>query len=335
MGSNLSLLPAQASTVAGPVDNLVLALLGLSLFFAFGVAGLILIFAIKYRRRPGHYKSLNIVGSPRLELGWIVLPLLLALGVFYYAAGLYLDMADPPANAIQVDVVAKQWMWKVQHPEGQTEIDELHVPVGQAVRLNMISQDVIHDFYVPAFRLHTDVLPGRYTTLWFQTTKAGTYHLFCSQYCGLNHAEMTGSVIVMEPRDYSAWLTTGAFQSPASAGENLFQQLGCNTCHRNDSQRRAPVLEGLYGHPVLLASGETVVADDNYLRESILYPNAKIVAGYQPIMPTFLGRVSDEQINELIAYIRSLENAQSSPPPVSPPSNLILTPNATRPAASP
>lgn len=332
MGSDLPLFPTQASTVAGPVDTLVLVLLGLSLFFAVCVGSLIVVFAIRYRRRSDDDVPAEIAGSKRLEIAWIIIPLILALGVFYVSARLYLTMADPPANAIAVFVVAKQWMWQVEHQEGQQEIDELHVPVGQAVRLTMISQDVIHDFYVPAFRLHADVLPGRYTTLWFQATQAGTYHLFCSQYCGLNHANMIGSVIAMEPRDYEAWLSSGAYNSPASAGAKLFQQLGCNVCHRNDSERRAPVLEGLYGRPVLLQTGETVIADDNYLRESILDPNAQIVAGYQPIMPTFRGRVSEEQLIQLIAYIKSLGNEQPGVPPVSPPSETILTPEPKPPA---
>jgi cytochrome c oxidase subunit 2 len=221
-------------------------------------------------------------------------------------------------------------MWKAQHLEGQQEIDQLHVPVGQPVRLTMISQDVIHDFYVPAFRLHADVLPGRYTTMWFEATQPGTYQLFCSQYCGLNHAHMIGQVIAMAPSEFETWLASGAYESPAAAGAALFQQLGCNTCHRNDSERRAPVLEGLYGQPVLLQNGQTVTADDNYLRESIVDPNAKIVAGYQPIMPTFQGRVSEEQLIQLIAYIRSLGSAPPGVPPVSPPSSTILTPGPGR-----
>ncbi len=331
MGASLQLLPPAASSVAEPVDTLTLALLALSLLFAFSTAGLIVVFAIRYRRRTAEDLPDEATASSWIEIAWIVVPLALALGVFYWGMRLYVTIEAPPANALAVYVVAKQWMWEAQHQEGQLEINELHLPVGQPMRLTLISQDVIHDFYVPAFRVHADVLPGRYTTLWFEATQAGTYHLFCSQYCGTNHATMTGWIYALEPRDYAAWLASGAYQSPASAGQKLFQQLGCNTCHRSDSLRRAPVLEGLYGQPVRLQTGETVVADDNYLRESILQPNAQVVAGYQPIMPTFQGRISDEQLYQLIAYIKSLGAQSPGLPPVSPPSDTILTPEPYRP----
>jgi cytochrome c oxidase subunit 2 len=332
VGIDFPLLPTQASTVAGPVDLLGLVLLGLSLFFAFGVAGLIIYFGIKYRRRSDDHVPAPTTGSNRIEIAWIAAPLGLALIVFYFATRLYLHTQDPPPNAIPIFVVARQWWWSAQHQEGQQEMGELHVPVGEPVRLTMISQDVIHDFYVPDFRLHADVLPGRYTTLWFEATQPGSYRLFCSQYCGLNHANMTGLVIAMDPRDFATWLSSGSYQSPAAAGAALFQQLGCNTCHRADSERRAPVLSGLYGQPVRLTTGEIVIADDNYLRESILDPNAQIVEGYQPIMPTFRGRVSEDQVNQLIAYIRSLGSATTTLPPVSPPNDLVLTPVPRPPA---
>ena len=329
---NVPLFPTEASTVAGPVDTLVLVLLVLSLCFALGIAGLIVIFVVKYRRRADDEIPEATGGSHRLEFVFITVPLILALGVYYFATHLYLTMETPPPNTINIDIVAKQWMWLVQYPQGQQEIDQLHVPVGEPVRLTMISEDVIHDFYVPDFRLHQDVLPGRYTTLWFQADRVGTYHLFCSQYCGLNHASMTGWIYAMAPRDYEAWLTSGtSFNSAASRGAKLFQRLGCAECHREDSQSRAPNLEGLYGHPVLLQNGQTVTADDNYIRTKILDPNAQLPVGYQPIMPSFRGKVSETEIDELIAYIKSLGNVPPGLPPPGPPSGAILTPLAQTP----
>lgn len=318
--------------MAGPVDTLVLVILLLSLAIAVGIAGLIVVFVVKYRRRADAEVPAATGGSHRLEVVFITVPLVLALGVYYYATRLYLKMETPPPNTINVEIVAKQWMWLVQYPQGQQEIDQLHVPVGEPVRLTLISEDVIHDFYVPDFRLHQDVLPGRYTTLWFQADRVGTYHLLCSQYCGLNHASMTGWVYAMAPADYETWLTSGtAFNSPASRGAKLFQQLGCSVCHREDSQSRAPNLEGLYGHPVLLQNGQTVIADDNYIRTKILDPNAQLPVGYQPIMPSFRGRVSEADINDLIAYIKSLGSVSPGLPPVSAPSGAILTPLAQTP----
>jgi len=206
-------------------------------------------------------------------------------------------------------------MWKLQHPEGRREINELHVPVNRDIKLTMASEDVIHDFFVPAFRVKADVVPGRYTTLWFRATQPGRYHMFCAQYCGTNHAIMGGWVTVMEPAEFQTWLAGGPAEgSLASAGEKLFQSLACNTCHRNDSQARGPSLEGSYGSTVRLDNGQVVVADDAYLRESILHPNAKIVAGYQPIMPTFQGLVTEEQVLQLIAYIKSLSKPHPGAP---------------------
>jgi cytochrome c oxidase subunit 2 len=212
-----------------------------------------------------------------------------------------------PPGAVTITGVGKQWMWKFQHPGGQREIDALHVPVGRAVKLLLTSEDVIHSFYVPAFRTKQDVLPGRYTTVWFEATHPGSYHLFCSEYCGTSHSQMRGRVTAMTPEAYERWLTLEASESIASRGSKLFLQLGCNTCHREDSLRRAPVLSGLYGRRVQLADGRLVTADEDYIRESILEPAAKVVLGWQPIMPTFKGRVSEEEIMQLVAYIESLE----------------------------
>jgi cytochrome c oxidase subunit 2 len=227
--------------------------------------------------------------------------------IFAWGAFIYFEERTPPQGATEVYVVAKQWMWKLQHEEGQREINELHVPVGRDVKMIMTSQDVIHSFYVPAFRIKQDVLPGRYTTAWFRATKPGVYHLFCAQYCGTMHSGMIGQVVVMEPAQYQTWLSGGGTSgSLAANGENLFQQLGCPTCHRSDSQGRGPALTGLYGKPVELEDGSTIVADENYIRESILSPNAKMVRGYKPIMPVFQGLVGEEQLNALVAYVKSL-----------------------------
>jgi cytochrome c oxidase subunit II len=226
--------------------------------------------------------------------------------MFIWGTSLYVTAYRPPAGALEVFVVGKQWMWKLQHPEGQREIDELHIPMGRPIRLTMTSEDVIHSFFIPAFRIKKDVLPGRYTTIWFEATKPGEYHLFCTQYCGTNHAAMIGRVVVMKPVDYERWLGGAAGESMVSAGERLFQAEGCIGCHRLDGTGPAPSLVGVFGKPVQLQGGETVTADADYIRESILSPMAKIVAGYQPIMPTFQGRLSEEQLLRLIAYIKSL-----------------------------
>jgi cytochrome c oxidase subunit 2 len=205
-------------------------------------------------------------------------------------------------------------MWKLQHVEGQRELNELHVPVGKDIKLIMTSQDVIHSFYVPAFRLKQDVIPGRYTTMWFKATKPGTYHLFCAQYCGTQHSGMIGDVVVMDPAEYQTWLSGGApTGSLAQTGQALFTQLGCSTCHRFDVQGRGPNLTGVFGKPVLLEDGRTVVADENYVRESILVPTAKVVSGFKPVMPSFQGQVSEEQLTSLVAYVKSLSQAPAAP----------------------
>ncbi len=206
--------------------------------------------------------------------------------------------------------MAKHWMWKVEHAEGQREINELHVPVGRDVKLIMTSQDVIHSFYIPAFRIKQDVLPGRYTVEWFRATKPGVYHLFCAEYCGTQHSGMVGSIIVQEPAEYEAWMSGGSTGPLSATGEKIFAELGCATCHRSDTQGRGPNLQGVYGKPVQLEDGRTVNADENYLRECILDPGAKRVKGFQPIMPTFQGLVSEEQVNALVAYIKSISAAK-------------------------
>jgi cytochrome c oxidase subunit II len=310
MFENFPLWPSRASTVAGNVDALYVFLVTISILMSAAIFTLILVFAIRFRRRKGVHAE-QIEGSTPLELTWSVMPLFIFLFIFGWGAVIYFQMRTPPRGATTVYVVAKQWMWKLQHEEGVSEINSLHIPVGQDIKLIMTSQDVIHSFYVPAFRVKQDVLPGRYTTMWFKATKPGTYHLFCAEYCGTSHSGMIGSVVVMEPPQYQAWLSGGGTTGTmASNGEALFQQLGCATCHRSDTQGRGPVLTGLFGKKVALADGTTVTADESYIRESILIPTAKITSGFQPIMPVFQGLVSEEQLNSLVAYVKSL-----NPPP--------------------
>src|SRR5215471_16910936 len=313
MQGGLPLFPERASTMAHHVDALFFYLLAVSLFISLLILVLIISFSLKYRRRAPNEIGAPLGGSMKLEVLWMVIPFLLAMVMFGWGASLFTAMQRPPPQAMEIYVVGKQWMWKLQHPEGQMEINELHVPVGRDIKLTMTSEDVIHDFFVPAFRVKSDVLPGRYTSIWFRPTKPGRYHLFCSQYCGTNHAVMGGWVTVMEPADFEAWMSGGPTQgSLAEAGAKLFRELACNNCHVSSGQGRGPSLVGLYGSIVRLEGGATVVADDNYLRESILNPRAKIVAGYKADMPVFQGLVNEEQLLELIAYIRSLAPPQAA-----------------------
>jgi cytochrome c oxidase subunit 2 len=229
--------------------------------------------------------------------------------MFAWGAKVYVNLERPPADAMVINVVGKQWMWKLQHPEGVREINTLHIPVGRPIKLVMTSQDVIHSFFVPAFRTKQDVLPGRYTTSWFEAKQKGRFHIFCAEYCGTDHSKMIGEVVAMEPAEYQAWLAgTVSDVPPAVAGEKLFYSYNCQTCHG----QRAPTLAGLYNRRVRLADGSTVLADDNYIRESILNPAAKIVAGYPgSLMPTYQGQLTEDQLLELIAYIKSLNTASS------------------------
>jgi cytochrome c oxidase subunit 2 len=286
-------------------------LLGLSGFFALLIAILLITFAVKYRRRGPDQRPAPVKGSLPLEITWTAIPLVIALIIFFWAARLHVATSYPPDHAMEIFVVGKQWMWKAQHVSGQSEINQIHVPAGRPVKLTMISQDVIHSFFVPAFRIHQDVLPNRYTTIWFEPTTPGTYHLFCSQYCGTNHAQMVGQVIVMPPEAFADWLKNGSDFSLASKGRKLFRKLQCIACHSADASSRAPVLEELYGREVTLRDGTRVRADDAYLRESILVPDAKVVAGYQPIMPSYKGQVDEEEMTQLLAFIKSLKRGDT------------------------
>jgi cytochrome c oxidase subunit II len=307
MRSSLPLFPEQASTFAERVDALYYYLLSVSGFFVLLIFALIFYFAVKYRRRSEGEQTPLILGSIPLEVAWIVIPFILVMIMFVWGASLYFTAFSPPANAMEIFVIGKQWMWKVQHPEGRREIDELHVPVGYPVKLTLTSQDVIHSFYIPAFRIKMDAVPGRYTSTWFEASKTGTFHLFCAEYCGTAHAGMGGRVVVMKPSEYEQWLRTGAPEdSLVAAGGRLFQQLGCSGCHSQNSIARAPLLDGVYGKPVPLQSGQVVLADESYIRDSILLPQKDVVAGYAPVMPPFQGRISEEELMQIIAYIRFL-----------------------------
>jgi cytochrome c oxidase subunit II len=304
------LFPPRASEMARDIDFLFFTTLGVTIFFSTLIAVLIFYFMVKYRRKSPAEVGKEAQGNKLLlEVAWIVVPLVLVLGIFTWGAQIYFSAARPPAGATQFYVVGKQWMWKIEHPSGKREINELHVPRGQAIKLKMTSEDVIHSFFIPAMRVKADVIPGRYTTLWFKPDTVGTYHLFCTQYCGAEHSRMVGSVIVMEPTEYEAWIagTTATGGRGVASGEELFVTKACNTCHRPDTPARAPMLWGLFGKAVALHDGQTVAADETYIRESIVNPAARVVAGYQPIMPTYRGQLTEEEIIQLIRYIQSLK----------------------------
>jgi len=306
MNFKLPFVPEQASAAASEVDNLTFFLVGMSTFFTVLIAAMIIFFAIKYRRKSADGVGSSFENSPLLEITWTVIPLLVALFTFAWGLKVFFRLYRPPANAVEYQVTGKQWMWKIQHPTGQREINELHVPIGQPTRLVMTSEDVIHSFFVPAFRVKADVLPGRFTSLWFLPTKAGRYHLFCTEFCGTQHSGMTGWVVVQSPEEYQAWLASAPGpKAPSADGAQLFAQYACNTCHKPGPGGRGPILHGIFGTEVALADGGTVKVDDAYLRESILMPSARIVQGYEPIMPAFQGQISEEAMQQLIEYIKN------------------------------
>jgi cytochrome c oxidase subunit 2 len=314
MVNDFPLWPERASTFAGPVDALFIALIVVTGTVSLLTWLVIFFFAVKYRRRPDNELAQEIEPPKILELIWMVVPAILFMGFFVWGAWVYFREQRVPDNAIDVYVTGRQWMWKFQHAGGQREINTLHVPVNRAVRMTMASEDVIHSLYFPAFRVKADVLPNRYRTLWFEATRTGSYHIFCAEYCGTQHSGMIGWVHVMEPTEYQRWLAGGSEGSMASQGEALFRKYACNTCHTNDATARGPVLAGLFGEPVMLSDGRLVTVDENYIRESILNPQAKIVKGFQPIMPTFQGQVSEEDLLKLLAYVQSLGTRQSKTP---------------------
>ncbi|HMP75978.1 MAG TPA: cytochrome c oxidase subunit II [Kiritimatiellia bacterium] len=316
MKSVFSILPEQASTLSGQVDAIYLFLVAISVLITLLLGGLVLVFSLRYRRRPGGPAPEKPHEDSRLEMFGGAVLLVLVLVLFGWGAKVYFHSTRPPADAMEILVTGKQWMWKLQHPNGRREINTLHIPVGQPIKLTMTSEDVIHSFFIPAFRVKQDVLPGRYTRLWFEATKPGKYRLFCTEYCGTEHSMMGGWVNVLSPTEYERWLAGeaagAAAETPVQAGERLFTQLGCQTCHNAGSGQLGPDLANIMGHSVKLADGTEALVDDEYLRESILNPNAKVVAGFQPVMPVFKGLVTEDQLLQLIAYIKSLSGGASN-----------------------
>lgn len=328
MQSWIPFLPDQASTFASRVDALYFYLWGLTGFFTLLIVSVLVFFVVKYRKRAPFEVPRPIAGSLKLETMWSVIPFMISMSIFVWGATIFFAQRRVPTDTMEIFVVGKQWMWKFQHTTGQREINELHVPVGRNIKLTMASEDVIHDLFIPAFRTKADVVPGRYTTLWFQATKPGRYHMFCAEYCGTNHSGMGGWIEVMSQTDFDNWLRGNAnLMSPAAAGKELFTTtLGCPTCHSADGTGgRGPALTGLFGKQVQLEGGATVTADEAYLRESIINPQGQLVLGFQPIMPTFKGQLTEEQIIQLIAYIKSL----------SPPVDAGTTTTSASPSPSP
>jgi cytochrome c oxidase subunit II len=301
----MNLLGIAASTMAARTDHLFTFMVLLCGFVAFGIFVVMLFFAVRYREGSGVRRG--VIGRHLgVEITWTLLPLAIFLGIFAWAALAFVHLYRPPADALPVYVVAKQWMWKLQHRNGRREINELHVPLGQPVHLLMTSQDAIHSFFVPAFRVKQDLVPGRYTSLWFTATKLGDFDLFCAEYCGTEHSRMLGRIVVMQPAEYAKWAASGpAEPSLAQYGFVRFRQLGCSGCHAPQSTVHAPLLDGLIGRTVHLQDGRSIVADETYVRDSILLPKKDIVAGFAPIMPSFAGQVSEEDIQALIAYLQS------------------------------
>ncbi len=315
MSPEFQLLPTQASTFAFEVDALYFFLIGISVVFAGAIFLALFYFAVRYRRRSDDEAPEQIEGSLKLELTWTIVPLLICMVIFAWGTKVFFDASKPPVteDTIEVLVTGKQWMWKLQHPDGTREINELHVPLGRPVRLTMTSEDVIHNFFIPAFRTKMDVVPGRYTSIWFEAIKEGKYHLFCAEYCGTKHSEMIGHVYVMQPHAYEDWLSGGVEgESPVDAGRRLFADLGCNSCHKEGPNARGPSLNGLFGKEQALESGGTALVNEDYIRESILKPMAKVSKGYNPVMPTYQGLVDQMGILRLVAYIKSLEQLKPS-----------------------
>jgi cytochrome c oxidase subunit 2 len=313
--SGLSFWPEQASSHASQVDWLVIGFSILILALSAPVFVLIVVFAVKYRRGRAADRSNPVNHRVGLEISWAVVPFLLLLFFYVWSTYLFYEVHHPPSNALDIQVVAKQWMWKFEHPGGQREIDELHVPAGQSVRLTMASQDVIHSLYIPALRLKQDVVPGRYTTLWFNADREGTYAIACAEFCGADHSLMGGHLFVLSPAAYGEWLEKSrSDQTLAAQGAVLFRNRGCSGCHGPASTVHAPPLEGLFGKPVPLANGRVVTATEQYIRDSILLPQSQIAAGYAPIMPTFQNVLSEEDVLKLVAYIKSLAADQPRRP---------------------
>ena len=307
MRETFTLFPEAASQFAPMVDHLYYFEVGISVLMTILIFMAIFVFAIKYRRRNPDEVPHQFEGSMKLEIAWSVIPFIIMLVMCFWGASVAFQEYAPPINAYNIYVVGKQWMWKVQYPEGNREINEMHVPIGRQVRVTLASEDVIHSFFIPAFRVKHDAVPGTYETLWFKATKTGTFKLECSEFCGTQHAHMKGEVIVVPPADYAAWLTRqGVHESLAEQGEALFRERGCSGCHGAHSTVHAPALAGLWGSLVHLQDGSVRRADEQYIRDCILEPRTFTVAGYPPVMPSFAGQLGEDELLKLVAYIRSL-----------------------------
>jgi cytochrome c oxidase subunit 2 len=307
MLSGIPLFPEQASNLAPEVDNLYFFITAVTAFFALLVVVFVVIFAIKYRDRTGEKVGAPITGSIPLELVWSIVPFFISMAIFGWSTIVFFHLVRAPDQTLEIYSTGKRWMWRFQHLDGQSEINELHVPLGRPVKVIFTSEDVLHSLYVPAFRVKADAIPGRYSSVWFTPTRVGEYHLFCAEYCGTKHSGMIGRVVVLEPNDYQAWLSGGGGGLPMQArGEQLFQQLGCASCHLADGSGRGPSLLGKYGAQETLSNGATVNVDDTYIRESVLTPQQRLVAGYGPVMPTFQGQVNENGLMSLIEYSTTL-----------------------------
>jgi cytochrome c oxidase subunit 2 len=308
MFSGIPLFPEQASTLAPRVDNLYFFIVAVTAFFAIAVTVVVIVFAVKYRTDDPLAVGAQIHGSIPLELAWSIIPFIISIVIFAWAADVFFDLQRPPNQTLEIYATGKRWMWKFQHIDGQNEINELHVPLGRAVKVTFTSEDVLHSLFFPAFRTKADAIPGRYSSVWFTPTKLGEFHLFCAEYCGTRHSGMVGRVVVMEPAEYQAWLTGGAVGTSLSQrGEQLFNDLSCNTCHRNDGSGRGPSLANKFGQSQVLVDGTTVTVDEAYIRESILTPQVKVAAPYTPLMPTFQGLLSEENVIALVEYVKTLK----------------------------
>ena len=313
----LSWLPEEASNLAGKVDNVLLVVTVVSVFFFLLISVFLVYYALKYRRRSEDDHTPYITGNIVIEVIWTVVPSILLMVFFAWGYIEFVHMKTPPQDATEVNVTARQWMWEFEYYDGKKTINELYVQKDRPVRMVMQSEDVIHSFFVPAFRVKQDVLPGRYTQLWFTPTKAGDFDLFCAEYCGTGHSQMRATVHVLSPEAFSRWMNKGkggteeaqaAELSPQERGKKVYQEKGCSACHSVDgSPIVGPTFKGLFGHKVELESGETITADENYIRHSILEPQAQIVKGYQPVMPSFKGKLTDKEITGVIEYIKSLK----------------------------
>ena len=306
--------PIEASTLAPQVDLLFYALLAFSFGLGLFLTVLVVGYAVKYRRGSKADRSGERARNTVLEVSWTSATALMALGIFLWGAWLFLERDHPPADALEIAGIGKQWMWLFEHANGRREVNELHVPLGRPVVVDLSSEDVIHSMFVPAFRLKMDAVPGRQTRLWFEATRAGTFDLFCAEYCGTQHSEMRGHIVVMPEEQFAAWLAAApSAASRVEQGQTLFRALGCSGCHGPSATVHAPRLEGLYGHPVGLANRETVIADDQYIRDSILQPQKQVVGGFEPIMPSYQNLITEDDLGKLVAYIKSLAAPGGTP----------------------